>query len=144
MSVLSLKQPVSCTCHQVAVKRLQTCGAPANVESTFVKEMQTIQLVSGACQRACCLLGCCKIDGDACIVMSLFPNTAAKRVKEAQGIGTYQCFHTYAWCLCLNRLCKICSDCEWLSSAQHAVCCSEAELSSAARAFLMTELHLGL
>lgn len=74
-----------CGASQVAVKRLQTCGAPAAAESTFLKEMQTLRLASGTCHRACRLLGCCKLDGDACIVMTLYPKSAARRLEEAAG-----------------------------------------------------------
>ena len=70
---------------QVAVKRLQTGAASGAAEVTFLEEIQTLQLASAACQRACRMLGCCKLDGDACIVMSLYPKSAAKLLVDTQG-----------------------------------------------------------
>ena len=70
---------------RVAVKKLQTSGAPATEETLFLKEVQTLQLASYACQRVCRMVGCCKLDGDACIVMSLYSKSAAKRLEEMQG-----------------------------------------------------------
>ena len=32
------------------------------------------------------MLGCSRIDGDACIVMTLYPKSAAKRLEELQGV----------------------------------------------------------
>ena len=72
---------------QVAVKRLQTCGAPKAAEAVFLKEMQTLRLASAMCHRACRLIGCCKLDGDACIVMPLYPKSAAKHLEEATGLS---------------------------------------------------------
>ena len=71
---------------QVAVKRLHTGSAPAAAEATFLEVVQMLQLASASCQRACRMLGCCKLDdGDACIVMSLYPKSAAKRLEESRG-----------------------------------------------------------
>ena len=70
---------------QVAVKRLHSGIAPAAAEAAFLDEVRTLQLASSACQRACRMLGCCKLDGDACIIMSLYPKSAAKRLEETQG-----------------------------------------------------------
>ena len=70
---------------QVAVKRLNTSNAPASAESLFLKEIQSLQLASSICHRACRMLGLCKLDGDACIVMTLYPKSAAKRLEELQG-----------------------------------------------------------
>ena len=70
---------------QVAVKKLQTSGAPATEEILFLKEVQTLQLASYACQRVCRMIGCCRLDGNACIVMSLYSQSAAKRLEEVQG-----------------------------------------------------------
>ncbi len=70
---------------QVAVKRLNTSNAPASAESLFLREIQSLQLASGICHRACRMLGLCKLDGDACIVMTLYPKSAAKRLEELQG-----------------------------------------------------------
>ena len=70
---------------QVAVKRLDTSSAAPEAETTFLEEIHTLQLASASCQRACRMLGCCKLDGDACIVMSLYPKSAAKRLEESQG-----------------------------------------------------------
>ena len=70
---------------QVAVKRLHTSSAPSAAEGAFLEEVQMLQLASASCQRVCRMLGCCKLDGDACIVMSLYPKSAAKRLEESQG-----------------------------------------------------------
>jgi len=68
----------------VAVKRLNTSNAPASAESLFWKEIQSLQLASSICHRACRMLGLCKLDGDACIVMTLYPKSAAKRLKSSK------------------------------------------------------------
>ena len=73
---------------QVAVKRLSTSSAPPAAVATFLKEVQMLQLASATCQRACHMLGCCKLGGDACIVMSLYPKSATKRLEESQGSPT--------------------------------------------------------
>ncbi len=65
---------------QVAVKRLDTSNAPAAAESLFLRENQSLQLASGICHRACRMLGLCKLDGNACIVVTLYPKSAAKRL----------------------------------------------------------------
>lgn len=70
---------------QVAVKRLDTSSAPPTAEATFLEEIHTLQLASASCQRACCMLGCCMLYGNACIVMRLYPKSAAKHLKESQG-----------------------------------------------------------
>ncbi|KAL0051146.1 hypothetical protein WJX82_002693 [Trebouxia sp. C0006] len=70
---------------QVAVKRLNTSEAPPDVGSAFLKEIQILQLAAGTCQRACRMLGCCKLDGDPCIVMSLYPKSAAKLLEDHAG-----------------------------------------------------------
>ncbi len=70
---------------QVAVKRLSTSNAPASAESLFLKEIQSLQLASSICHRACRMLGLCKLDGDACIVMTLYPKSAAQRLEDLQG-----------------------------------------------------------
>ncbi len=69
---------------QVAVKKLHTSGAPVIAEANFAKEICTIQLASAACQRVCRMLGCGKPDGDMCIVMSLYPKSAAKLLETGQ------------------------------------------------------------
>ena len=74
---------------QVAVKRLNTGGAPTESETAFLEEVQVLQLASATCQRVCRMLGCCKVDGDPCIVMTLYPKSVAKRLEEAQGNHTY-------------------------------------------------------
>ena len=89
---------------QVAVKRLNTSNAPASAESLFLREIQSLQLASGVCHRACRMLGLCKLDGDACIVMTLYPKSAAKRLEELQG----QC-----------AIVKICSTCCALYQTHH-------------------------
>ena len=73
---------------QVAVKKLHTSSAPVAAAATFLDEIQTLQLASATCQRACRMLGCCKLDGDVCIVMSLHPKSADKRLEESQGDQT--------------------------------------------------------
>lgn len=70
---------------QVAVKRLCTSGAPPALETAFLKEIQVLQLASGTCGRAVRMLGCCKLDGDPCIVMTLYPKSAAKLLEEKAG-----------------------------------------------------------
>ncbi len=67
---------------QVAVKVLQTSDAPAAAAANFAKEVCTIQLASAACQRVCRMLGCGKLNGDTCIVMSLYPKSAVKLLSE--------------------------------------------------------------
>ena len=78
---------------QVAVKRLHTSSAPAAAVTNFLNEVQTLQLASATCHQACHMLGCCKLDADACIVMSLYPKSAAKHLEESQG-----------WCCWLSTL----------------------------------------
>lgn len=51
----------------------------------FLKEIQVLQLASGTCGRAVRMLGCCKLDGDPCIVMTLYPKSAAKLLEENAG-----------------------------------------------------------
>ena len=67
------------------------------------------------------MLGCCKLDGDLCIVMSLYPKSAAKHLHEASGqscsqslcysclVVLFQLHRTpvlislcYIWCKTLN------------------------------------------
>lgn len=69
---------------QVAVKVLQTSDAPAAATANFAKEVCTIQLASAACQRVCRMLGCGKLNGDTCIVMSLYPKSAVKLLNEGE------------------------------------------------------------
>lgn len=85
---------------QVAVKHLNTSNAPASAESLFLREIQSLQLASGICHRACRMLGLCKLDGGACIVMTLYPKSAAKRLEEVQG----QCVavNIYGFCCALH------------------------------------------
>ena len=77
---------------QVAVRRLNTNGAPTESEAASLKEVQVLQLASATCQRICHMLGCCKVDGDPCIVMTLYPKSAAKRLEEVQGQHAYSCW----------------------------------------------------
>ncbi len=72
------------------VKRLQTSDVSSAAENTFLEEIQMLQLASATCQRTCRMLGCCKLDGDACIVMSLYPKSAAKRLSETEGSFSVQ------------------------------------------------------
>jgi hypothetical protein len=85
VSTLESLLPMRVITVQVAVKRLHTSNAPASAESLFLREIQSLQLASGICHRACRMLGLCKLDGDACIVMTLYPKSAAKRLEELQG-----------------------------------------------------------
>lgn len=82
-----------CAC-QVAVKRLHTGDASAAVEAAFVREIYILQLASASCQRVCRLLGCSRVEGDPCIVMSLYPSSTAKRLVEAGEVC--RCFHMLA------------------------------------------------
>ena len=70
---------------QVAVKRLCTSGAPPAGEEAFLKEIQVLQLASGTCGHVVRMLGCCKLDGDLCIVMTLYPKSAAQLLEEQAG-----------------------------------------------------------
>ena len=70
---------------QVAVKSFNTTGASAAAEDTFVKEVHMAQLASATCQRACRILGCCKLNGSFRLVMSLYSSSAAKRLETLQG-----------------------------------------------------------
>ena len=70
---------------QVAVKRLCTSGAPLALELAFMKEIQVLQLAASSCQHVCRMLGCCKLSGDPCIVMSLYPKSAAKMLEDNAG-----------------------------------------------------------
>ena len=70
---------------QVAVKKISTAGASSTVEADFLKEVHTAQLASASCQRACRILGCCKMENGLCLVMSLYALSAAKRLEVLQG-----------------------------------------------------------
>ncbi len=75
-----------CDLLQVAVKQLSISGASAAAEAAFFKEVHIAQLASATCQRACRMLGCCNLNGNPCLVMSLCPSSAAKRLETLQGI----------------------------------------------------------
>ena len=79
----------SCHMPQVAVKKLNTAGASSADEAAFLKEVRIAQLASATCQRACRILGCCKLDGNPCLVMSLYASSAAKHLETLQGIQPY-------------------------------------------------------
>ena len=70
---------------QVAVKSFNTIGASAAVEAEFLREVQIAQLASATCQRVCRLLGCCKLEGRVCLVMSLYTSSAASLLSSSQG-----------------------------------------------------------
>lgn len=70
---------------QVAVKKFNIDGASAAAEDAFLQEVHITQLASGTCQRACRILGCCKIDDSPCLVMSLYVSSAAKRLETLPG-----------------------------------------------------------
>jgi len=76
---------ISCTATQVAVKQLNMTGADSAAENAFFKEAHTLQSASAMCHRVCRMLGCCKMDGDICLVMLLYPKSAAKLLEEAKG-----------------------------------------------------------
>ena len=59
-------------------------SAGSSLKALFLKA-QLLQLASASCQRVCRMLGCCKLEGDARIVMSLYPKSAAKLLEESQG-----------------------------------------------------------
>lgn len=63
------------------MKRLDTSGVSSVSKAAFLKDVQVLQLASATCQRVCQVLGCCKVDGDPCIVMSM---SAAKRLEEVE------------------------------------------------------------
>ncbi|KAL0051056.1 hypothetical protein WJX82_001199 [Trebouxia sp. C0006] len=69
----------------VAVKQLSISGASAAAEAAFFKEVHIAQLASATCQRACRMLGCYNLNGNPCLVMSLYPSSAAKRLETLQG-----------------------------------------------------------
>ena len=71
---------------QVAVKKLNTSGASSADEAAFLKEVRIAQLASATCQRACRILGYCKLDGSPCLVMSLYASSAAERLETLQGM----------------------------------------------------------
>ena len=70
---------------QVAVKKIETAGASAVVVDNFLQELYIAQLASATCQRACRMLGCCKLDTGLCLVMSLYSSSAARRLDLLQG-----------------------------------------------------------
>ena len=78
---------------QVAVKSFNIAGASAVAEVDFAKEVHIAQLASATCQRACRILGCCKLNGSPCLVMSLYSSSAAKRLETLQGIGNIEQQH---------------------------------------------------
>ena len=67
------------------MKRLCTSGASPALEVAFWKEIHVLQLASGICGRACRMLGCCKLEKDPCIVMTLYPKSAAKLLEDNSG-----------------------------------------------------------
>ena len=73
------------------MKRLSTSGASPALEAAFLKEIHILQLASGTCGRACRMLGCCKLDKDPCIVMTLYPKSAAKLLEDNSGLDVASC-----------------------------------------------------
>jgi serine/threonine protein kinase len=116
---------------QVAVKTLHTGGAPEEAETSFLKEMQILQHASAVCQRACRMLGCCKLDGNPCIVMSLYPKSAATRLQEVGGQFDTQVQYAFLQSsgLRVSRPIICCSD---LSACLHTGPMQMQELSSIA------------
>ena len=70
---------------QVAVKKVIITGASSTAEQQFLKEVNIALLAAASCQRACRMLGCCKLEGGLCLVMSLYSSSAAKRLEMLQG-----------------------------------------------------------
>ena len=70
---------------QVAVKRLDTSQAEAAVKELFLEEINTVQFASATCHRTCRILGCCQLGDDICLVMNLYPQTAANLLANAKG-----------------------------------------------------------
>ena len=71
---------------QVAVKQFNITGASAAVELQLMKEIHIAQVASASCHHACRVLGCCKLEGNLCLVMSLYSSSAAKRMETLQGL----------------------------------------------------------
>lgn len=67
---------------QVAIKKFNTDGASTAAEADFLKRVHIALLASGTCQRACRILGCCRIDISPCLVMSLYASSAAERLEK--------------------------------------------------------------
>lgn len=93
---------------QVAVKRLLSSDGEAAAKLLFLKEAQTLQFVSAACQRVCRMLGCCNLDGDVCIVMSLYKSSAAALLQRGHA-GAYKGLSSKAHyaCSCCSRFVAI-------------------------------------
>ena len=51
----------------------------------FWKRYQDLQLVSSTCHSLCVMLCCCKLDRVPCIIMSLYPKSAAKLLEDHAG-----------------------------------------------------------
>ena len=60
-------------------------GVPPASKAEFLKEIQVLQLASGTCGRAVGMLGFCELEGDPCVVMSLYPKSAAKLLEDSAG-----------------------------------------------------------
>ena len=89
---------------QVAIKSFNTAGAPAAAEAGFLSEVRTAQLASATCQRVCRLPGCCEPDGKICLVMSLYPSSAANLLSNSQGVArllllTLLSCHALSFCM---------------------------------------------
>ena len=67
------------------MKRLLASDTAAADKAKFVREIQTLQFASAACQRVCRMLGCCNLDGGLCVVMSLYKSSAAQLLQQAGG-----------------------------------------------------------
>ncbi len=67
------------------MKKLHMGGVSAAVRAAFLNEIHVLQIASAACHRACCMLGCFKLENDPCIVMSLYATSAAARLDQMQG-----------------------------------------------------------
>ena len=84
--ILLLAILLTTTFLQVAVKQFNLNGASAAAELQLMKEIHIAQVASASCQRACRMLGCCKQEGNLCLVMSLYSSSAAKRIETLQGM----------------------------------------------------------
>ena len=80
-------------------------GVDAEATAVFLEELRTLQLASAACHGACRVLGCCKVDDSICLVMPLYPTSAAKLLEEAKGQ------HSSARIVCIVSICSASCGC---------------------------------
>ena len=77
----------------MAVKQFNIISASAAAELQLMKEIHIAQVASASCQRACRMLGCCKLEGNLCLVMSLYSSSVAKRMETLQGVTVLASLH---------------------------------------------------